>query len=163
MARRHTEPRNIIGALIALFGVGAIVSGMFLPWLAETETRPALTVRESTISSLFSGLTLESSALSSVGLIVSLGGLILIVGGLSASRIVTLVGALVTLGACVVWLFRINEFYDVPVNLLGELRLGAWIAIGGALLSIALIFLLRARVKPGRLEAHDDPLALPVA
>ena len=140
---RTTEPRNAIGAIIAILGLAAIIAGIFLPWFAEEEGRAAFAPRNTAIGNIMAPVN-ASPGLASVGLLIAAGGLVLIIGGLAASRIIALIGALGVLAAAGLWAWNV---FDGALPALADMQIGAWLTFGGAVICLLLCPFLRARVR----------------
>jgi hypothetical protein len=140
--------RNSVALLVALCGA-AIVVGSFLSWVAARGRRPASGIEHTAISGLFHwSYQYSGSFLSSFAMVVVVTGALVIIGGVTASRFVTALFSLVALAAGGLWIGLNASHYSATNLPYTDLRIGAWLVVGGALIALISGFLLR-RSRPG--------------
>jgi len=136
-----------ISVLVVLCGI-AIVVGAFLTWIDARGARPASGIRHTSITGLVHGnYQTTSSLLHSVAVVVAVAGVLVFIGGLVASRFIGVLFSLVSLAAAGLWIGLDASHYhtsDLPYS---DLRVGAWLVIGGGLLGLIFSFLLRRAVR----------------
>jgi hypothetical protein len=102
----------------------------------------------------------------SVGFVILVLGLLIVIGGLSGRRILTVLGAVLALAVAGMWIGLTahhyntphgpNSYYLNPAHLpWSDLRLGAWITIGGALFGLLSAFVLRGWTPAFRRGGRD--------
>jgi hypothetical protein len=100
----------------------------------------------------------------SVGFVVLVLGVLIVLGALAGLRTLTGFAALLALAAAGMWIGLITHHYNTPnlpnshylnpANLpWSDLREGAWLTIGGAVLGLLSAFMLRRRVHESAREA----------
>src|SRR5215471_5974392 len=128
-----------VALLVALCGI-AIAVGAFLNWVVARGARPASGINHTAITGLFHWHYQHvSSFLSSFGMVLAVAGALVLIGGLVASRFLAALVALVGAG---LWIgLDASHFHstDMPYS---DLRLGAWLAIGGGLIALISAFFL---------------------
>jgi hypothetical protein len=127
----------------------AIVAGAFLGWIDARGGRPASGITHTSITGLFHWSYRHSgSFLGSFGIVVAVAGALVFIGGFVASRLLAGLFALIALAAAGLWVGLDASHYhtsDLPYS---DLRLGAWLAIGGGLVGLIGSFFLRRRRAP---------------
>ena len=141
----RTRRRAAVAVLVALCGI-AIAGGSVLAWIRARGSRPGSGVRHTAISGLLhwsyqpTGLFTHSFAM-----VILVAGALVFVGGVFASRLLAGLFSLVALVASVTWIGLNATFYS-PVNLpYSDLRLGAWLAMGGSLIGLLSSISMRQR------------------
>jgi len=132
----RTRRRAAVAVLVALCGI-AIAGGSVLTWISARGARPGSGIRHTAISG---GLhwTYQPTGLftHSFAMVVLVAGALVFVGGVFASRLIAGLFSLVALVASVTWI-GLNATHYSPVNLpFSDLRLGAWLAMGGSLIGL---------------------------
>jgi len=132
-----------VALLVALCGI-AIAVGAFLNWVIARGARPASGINHTAITGLFHwNYQHVSSFLSSFGMVLAVAGALVLIGGLAASRFLAALFAVVALAGAGLWIgLDASHFHssDLPYS---DLRLGAWLAIGGGLIALISAFFLR--------------------
>jgi len=127
---------------------GATATGGLLTWVSAKGARPTMGMDHSSFSKmLVYTLTTGTPYLKSVGFVVLVLGMSMVIGGLSGLRILTALSAVVALAVSAMWIglavhhFNTPQLPDSyalnPAHLpWSELRAGAWLTIGGAVLGL---------------------------
>jgi hypothetical protein len=126
-----------------------------LTWLTAHNGRPRLGMDHTSFSKMLVFTFVdEHPFMRSAGFVVLLLGVVMVIGGLSGLRVLTVLGAVLSLAAAGVWIgltlhhyntpHLANSYYLNPVHLpWSSLREGAWLTIGGALVGILSSLVLR--------------------
>lgn len=126
----------------------AIAAGAFFGWIDAKGARPASGVKHTSITGLFHwSFQNSSSFLRSFGMVLAVVGVLVLIGGLIASRFMAALFAVIALAVAVLWIGLDASRYhttDLPYS---DLRVGAWLAIGGSLLAL---------ISAGRLRRSDS-------
>jgi hypothetical protein len=132
--------------LVALCGA-AIAAGAFPVWVSARGHRPSSGIRHTAISGMFHWhYRYTGSFTLSVALIVVACGALVFVGGVFASRLVAGLFSLIALAAAGLWI-GLNATHYSPTNLpYSDLRLGAWLVIGGGVVGLISSFFMRRRL-----------------
>ena len=141
----RTERRTAVAALIALCGI-AIAVGALQTWVSASGRRPNSGVRHTAIAGVLHWhYQSTSSFTNSFAMVVIVAGALVFVGGVFASRLLAGLFSLIALAAAGVWI-GLNATHYSPTSLTySDLRLGAWLAIGGSLIGLWSSFFLRRR------------------
>ena len=139
----RTRRRAAVAVLVALCGL-AIAGGSALTWISARGRRPSSGIRHTAISAVLhwtyqpTGLFTHSFAM-----VILVAGALVFVGGLFGSRLLAGLFSLVALAASGAWI-GLNASHYSPVNLpYSDLRLGAWLAVGGGLIGLISSFFMR--------------------
>jgi hypothetical protein len=132
----RTRRRAAVAVLVALCGI-AIAGGSVLTWIRARGPRPSSGIRHTAISGLLHWSYQPTGLFThSVAMVVLVAGALVFVGGVFASRLIAGLFSLVALVASVAWI-GLNATHYSPVNLpYSDLRLGAWLAMGGSLIGL---------------------------
>jgi hypothetical protein len=137
--------RGAFVVLVALCGL-AIAAGAFPSWVDARAPRPSSGVRHTAISGLLHWhYRYTGSFTLSFALIILACGALVFVGGVFASRLVAGLFSLIALAAAGVWIGLNATHYSSASLLYSDLRLGAWLAIGGGLIGLVGSFYMRRR------------------
>jgi hypothetical protein len=140
-----TERRPAVAVLTALSGI-AIGVGALLPWVEARGNRPRSGITHTSVAGLFRWSYENSSPfLRSFGAVVLLAGILVLLGGLAASRLLAGLFSLVALAAAGLWIGLNASRYsptDLPYQ---DLRAGAWLTMVGGLVGLLSSFMLRRR------------------
>jgi hypothetical protein len=131
-------------------GAGGLAVGAsaFLTWFIGHGSRPTLGVEHTGIGRLFVyKFTNDSSFTNSVGIAMLLLASIMVIGALTQLRFLIVLGAVAALGMAGMWIAVISHHFLTPhlpnihdlnpAHLAwGDLRAGAWLALGGAALGV---------------------------
>jgi hypothetical protein len=132
-------------ALIVMIGGVAIAVGALLPWVAARGARPASGIGHTSIAKMFRWSYETSSFVGSFGLVLLVAGVLVLVSGLLAARVAAAVFSFIALVVAGLWI-ALNANHFNPVDMpYSELRVGAWLAIGGGLVGLIGAFFLRRR------------------
>ena len=136
-----------VALLVALCGI-AIGVGALLPWVAARGPRPRSGITHTSVAGLFRWSYENASPfLRSFGAVVLLTGVLVLIGGLAASRVVAGFFALVALAAAGLWI-GLNASHFNPTDLpYSDLLAGAWLTIAGGLVGLVGAFRLRRRAR----------------
>jgi hypothetical protein len=140
------KTRRRSAAVIVTLSGAAIAAGGALPWVCARGRRPTSGITHTSLTGLFHWSYQTSSPfLRSFGLAVVVAGVLVLIGGLIASRALAALFSLIALAAGGLWI-GLNATHYNPVNLpYSDLRVGAWLTIGGGLAGlIGALFLRRA-------------------
>jgi hypothetical protein len=139
----RTRRRAAVAVLVALCGV-AIAGGSVLSWITARGRRPSSGIRHTAISGMLHWRYQPAGLFThSVAMVILVAGALVFVGGVFASRIVAGLFSLVALAASGAWI-GLNATHYNPVNLpYSDLRLGAWLAVGGGLIGLLSSFFMR--------------------
>ncbi len=142
----RTRRRVAVALLIALCGA-AIAAGAFPKWVSARGPRPSSGIQRTAIAGLVHWHYQSTSTFTlSFALIIVVSGALVFVGGIFASRLVAGLFSLVALAAAGVWI-GLNTTHYNPTSLpYTDLRLGAWLVIGGGLIGLISSFFLRRRI-----------------
>jgi hypothetical protein len=137
--------RSGVAPLAALCGI-AIGVGALLPWMDARGPRPQCGITHTSVAGLFRWSYENASPyLRSFGAVILLAGVLVLLGGLAASRAVTGCFSLVALSAAGLWI-GLNASHYAPTELpYSDLPAGAWPAVAGGLVGLLSAFLLRRR------------------
>jgi hypothetical protein len=148
---RDRLPTAIVAcACGAASGIGGLVT-----WITAHNGRPRLGMDHTSFSKmLVYRFVAEHSFMRSVGFVVLLLGAVMVIGALSGLRVLTVLGAVLSLALAGMWIgltvhdyntpHLANSYYLNPVHLpWSSLREGAWLTIGGALVGILSSLVLR--------------------
>jgi hypothetical protein len=125
----------------------AIAAGAFLSWVNARRARPAAGITHTSITGLFHWSYQHSGSLTSLGVVVAAAGALVFIGGLVASRLLAGLFALIALAASGAWIGLDASHYHTTNLPYSDLRLGAWLALGGALIGLISSFFLRRRTQ----------------
>jgi len=139
----RTRRRGAVALLVGLCGI-AIAAGAFPMWVNARGRRPASGIRHTAISGLLHWHYRYTATFTlSFALIVIACGALVLVGGAFASRLVAGLFSLIALAAAGVWI-ALNASRYSPASLpYSDLRLGAWLVIGGGLVGLIGSFFMR--------------------
>lgn len=129
----------------AICGLVAVL-GSVLPWVDARDSRPDLDLTATAASSLGDfTYTATDTFPRSAAMVVLVAGLLTALGAMFASWLVTVVSALVGLAVGGLWLGLVASEFD-PVGLpWSDFRIGAWLSMGGAVVSLVLGLTMRPR------------------
>jgi hypothetical protein len=141
----RTGRRSAVAALIALCGI-AISVGAIQTWVNGRGHRPRSGIQGTAIAGVLHWhYQPTSSFTNSMGMVVVVAGALVFVGGVFASRLLAGLFSLIALAAAGAWI-GLNAAHYSPTSLTyTDLRLGAWLAIGGSLIGLLSSFFLRHR------------------
>jgi hypothetical protein len=144
MVYAMTNRRPLVAALITLCG-GAIAAGAVLPWVNASGTRPASGIYHTSFGGLRHLTYAHSAAATSFAAVVATAGILVLVGGLAASRLVTGPFAVIALATGALWIW-LNARHFHPTDLrYNDLRTGAWLTLAGGLIALLATFRLRRK------------------
>lgn len=139
----NSRRRPVVAVFVALCGI-AIAVGAILTWVDARGPRPASGIRHTAISGLFHwSYQYTGSFLTSFAMVVVVAGALVFIGGLAASRLLAVLFSFIALAAAGVWIGLDASHYssaDMPYS---DLRIGAWLTIGGGLIGLIGGFFLR--------------------
>jgi hypothetical protein len=137
--------RTAIAVIIILSGF-AIIAGARLSWIGKRGHRPASGITDTAVTGLLHwSYQACKTYYNSFSFVVLVCGVLVILGGLFASRLLAGVFALIALIAAGLWL-GLNASHYSSVNLIyQDLRIGAWLTVGGAIVAIIFAGFVRRR------------------
>jgi len=139
----RTGRRTAIAALVALCGI-AISVGAIQTWVNARGHRPRLGIQHTAISGVLHWhYQPTGSFTNSMAMVVIVAGALVFVGGVFASRLLAGLFSLIALAAAGAWI-GLNAAHYSPTSLTySDLRLGAWLVIGGSLIGLLSSFFVR--------------------
>lgn len=139
---RGAAPTAAIGGLV-------VVLGSVLPWVRARGARPDMDLTSTAASSLGDFTYAATDAFpSSAAMVVLVAGLLTAVVAMMRSWLLTVVTSVVALAVAGLWLglaAAAHDGVDLPWS---DLRLGAFLGIGGAILALVMGLSLRPRGEP---------------
>jgi hypothetical protein len=129
-----------------LSGIAIAVGGV-LPWVCARGRRPASGIAHTSVTGLFHwSYQATSPFLRSFAVVVVVAGVLVLIGGLTGSLILTALFSLAALAAAGLWI-GLNATHYSPVDLpYSDLRVGAWLTMAGGLAGLISAFFLRRKV-----------------
>jgi hypothetical protein len=139
----RTRRRPAVAALIAVCGI-AIAIGAIQTWVGSRGHRPTSGIEHTAIAGVLHwGYQSTDSFASSFAMVVLLAGALVFAGGILAVRQLASVFSFIALAASGIWI-GLNAIPYSPTDLLySDLRLGAWLAIGGGVIGLVSSFSVR--------------------
>jgi hypothetical protein len=136
----------VVSVLVVLCGA-AIIAGTRLGWVTASGRRPAAGVTDSSVAGLLHWSYRPCSTyFASVSFAILVAGALVVLASLLASRFGAVLFSLVALAGAGLWI-GLNASHFNPISLTSsDLRIGAWLTIGGALVGFVSAFFLRTRV-----------------
>jgi hypothetical protein len=142
MTRRH---RIGVGLLIALFGI-AIAVGSELTWLIAKHGRPATGIDHTSITGLIHwSYQNTGSFVKSFGIVVVVCGVLVVIGGLFGSRLLTGIFSALAFIAGGLWLGLYANHHSLTSIQYKDLGIGALLTLAGGLLGLIFTSFLRRR------------------
>jgi hypothetical protein len=141
----RSQRRVAVGILIALCGI-AIGAGTELSWIRARGSRPAAGIRHAAITSVQHwSLQPTGSYLKSFAFVIVIAAALVFLGGVFGSRTLAGIFSAIALAAAIIWLALEAGKYS-KVNLpFSDLRIGALLTAGAALVALASTVYLRRR------------------
>jgi hypothetical protein len=139
-----TTRRPLVVALVTLCGL-AITAGAALPWIKARGTRPASGITHTSLFALRHLTYTYSTTTKSYAIAVAAVGILLVVGGLIASRVVAGALSVIALAAAALWIWLNARHYNSSHLPYKDLRAGAWLTIAGGLVAVIAIWWLRRK------------------
>jgi len=134
-----------IAILVGLCGI-AIVAGARLSWISHRGARPASGITGTSVTGLLTWSYRPCHTfVQSFSFAVIVAGVLVFLGGLLASRLIAGVFSFLALAAAGLWIGLIASHYsgvDLPAS---DLRIGAWLTVGGGIVGLAASSFLRRR------------------
>jgi hypothetical protein len=133
MSRRLSPVSGVLAILAAV----AVLAAAFLPWLGADPAHPQLAARQVALRDLFKGIhDADPPFRGSAEFVLLICVAALVVGTLTASRFLVLLGALLPALIFIDWL--VLEASHLASGNLGaaDLRIGAWLTLTGAVLGL---------------------------
>ena len=141
----RTERRTGVAALVVLCGI-AIAVGAIQTWVSARGHRPGSGIRHTALSGVLHWHYQSTSSFTdSLAMAVIVAGALVFVAGVFASRLLAGLFSLIALAAAGAWI-GLNAAHYSPTSLTySDLRLGAWLVIGGSLIGLLSSFFVRRR------------------
>jgi hypothetical protein len=138
--------RTAVAVIIILSGF-AIIAGARLGWIGKRGHRPAAGITDTSVTGLLHWSYQPCKTYySSFSFVVLVCGVLVVLGGLVASRLLSGFFALIALVAAGLWA-GLNASHFSTVHLTyQDLRIGAWLTVGGAVVAMIFSGLVRRRV-----------------
>ena len=144
MVNAMTTRRPLVAALVTLCGL-AITAGAALPWVDARGTRPASGITHTSFIGLRHLAYAHSATSTSFAVAVAAAGILVVVGGLAASRLLTGLFSVIALAAGAVWIWLNARHYNPTDLRYNDLRVGAWLTIAGGLIAVLAIIPIRRK------------------
>lgn len=139
-----TTRRPLVAALVTLCGV-SITAGAVLPWVDAGGTRPASGITHTSMLGLRHLAYVPSAAAKSFAVPIAAAGILVLIGGVCAWRLLAGVFAAMALAAAGLWI-ALNAHHYGPTGLrYNDLRAGAWLTIAGGLVALLVAVLMRRK------------------
>lgn len=140
------QRRVLVSLLVALCGA-AIIAGARLGWVTASGRRPASGITDTSVAGLLHWSYRPCSTyFASFSFAILVAGALVVLAGLLASRFLAALFSFVALAGAGLWI-GLNATHFNPISLTSsDLRIGAWLTIGGALIGLIAAFFLRERV-----------------
>jgi hypothetical protein len=135
MVNAMTTRRPLVAALVTLCGL-AITAGAALPWLDARDTRPASGITHTSFTGLRHLAYAHSATATSFAVVVAVTGILVVVGGLAASRLLTGPFSLIALATGALWIWLNARHYNPTDLRYNDLRAGAWLTMAGSLIAV---------------------------
>lgn len=143
MRRRR---RAGVAVIVGICGI-AIVAGAKLAWVGARGARPASGITGTALSGLLRwDYEPCKTFVNSFAFAVIVAGVLVFLGGLLASRFVAALFAFLALAAAGLWIGLNATHYSHADLLATDLRAGAWLTAGGAIVTLLTAPLLRRRM-----------------
>jgi hypothetical protein len=141
----RSERRRAVGILIVICGI-AIVAGARLRWLDARGQRPASGITGTSITGLLHWSYQPCQTFyTSFSFTVIVAGALVVIGGLVASKLLAGLFSFVALVASGLWI-ALNAWHYSTVSLsTSDLRIGAWLTLGGGLVGLLSSSFVRGR------------------
>jgi hypothetical protein len=137
--------RTVVAVLIILCGL-AIVAGSRLGWVKHAGSRPASGIQDTAVTGLLHWSYQPCNTyFNSFSFVVLLCGILVVLGALLASRMIVGLFALLTLLAGGLWIALNISHYKAANLAYQDLRIGAWLTFGGAIVALICWPFLRRR------------------
>ena len=139
----RTRRSATVAALIALCGI-AISAGAVQTWVSARGQRPGAGIEHTAVAGVLHWRYQSTSTFSSsFAMVVIVAGALVFIGGVLASQQFASLFSFIALAASGVWI-GLNAARYSPVALpYTDLRLGAWLAVGGSLIGLMCSFFVR--------------------
>jgi hypothetical protein len=144
MVNAMTTRRPLVAALVTLCGL-AITAGAALPWVDARGTRPASGITHTSLIGLRHLAYAHSATSTSFAVAVAAAGIVVVVGGLAASRLLTGPFSVIALATGALWIWLNARHYNASDLRYNDLRIGAWLTIGGSLIAMLATFRIRRK------------------
>jgi hypothetical protein len=139
----RTRRSATVAVLIALCGI-AISAGAVQTWVSARGLRPGAGIEHTAVAGVLHWSYQSTSTFSSsFAMVVIVAGGLVFIGGVLASQQFASLFSFVALAASALWI-GLNATHYRPVSLpYTDLRLGAWLAVGGSLIGLMSSFFVR--------------------
>lgn len=135
MVNAMTIRRPLVATLVTFCGL-AITAGAALPWVDARGARPASGITRTSFIGLRHLHYAHSATTTSFAVVVAVAGILVVVGGLAASRLLTGSFSVIALAAGALWIW-LNVRHYKPVDLrYDDLRAGAWLTIAASIIAV---------------------------
>lgn len=135
--------RGAVAALIALCGM-AIALGSIQTWISARGHRPSSGITHTALAGVLRWSYQYSAMFTrSFAMVVVVAGGLVFVGGVFASQQLASLFSFIALAASGVWIGLYATHYHPAGLPYTDLRLGAWLAIGGSLIGLMCSFFVR--------------------
>jgi hypothetical protein len=146
------SPQRAIPSIAAVAGGICISVGAFAPWLSgigdDQTSNDVLAPRYTPISNLFHGIgATTDSPIRSVALLLLVFGIVLVIGGVMASRLIMAIGMVMSGVIAALWVsLEFNHIGAVSFDV-HDIRSGLWLTGIGLLLAVVALPIVRVPVS----------------
>lgn len=141
----RTGRRVAVAALVALCGI-AISAGATQTWVSARGPRPIGGIQHTAIAgALHWHYQSTSSFTNSFAMVVVVAGALVFVSGVFAARLLAGLFSVIALAVSGVWIGLNATHYSSTSLTYTDLRLGAWLVIGGSVIGLLSSFFVRRR------------------
>jgi len=144
MVNAMTTRRPLVAALVTLCGL-AITAGAALPWVDARGTRPASGITHTSFIGVRHLAYAHSSTSTSFAVAVAAAGIVVVVGGLAASRLIAGPFSVIALATGALWIWLNARHYNVTDLRYNDLRIGAWLTMAGSLIAVLATYRIRRK------------------
>jgi hypothetical protein len=140
-----TQRRSLVCLLVVVCGA-AIIAGTRLGWVTASGRRPASGIIGTSLTALQHwSYEASSSYFTSFSFAILLAGALVLLAGVLASTFLAALFSFIAFAGAGLWI-GLNATHFSPVSLTSaDLRIGAWLTIGGGLVGLVSSFFMRAR------------------
>lgn len=134
--------RPFVSVIAGLCGI-AIGVGAWMPWIGARGSRPASGIGHTALTGLSHWSYQNSGFFTSFAIAVAACGLLVLLGAMAGSRVITAFFSLIALAAAGLWIGLDASHYHSATLPYSDLRLGAWLTLGGGLIGLIAGIVLR--------------------
>jgi hypothetical protein len=140
-----TTRRGLVCVLVVLCGA-AIIAGTRLGWVTASGRRPASGISDTSLTGLQHwSYEASSSYFTSFSFAILAAGALVVLAGVLASTFLATLFSFIALVGAGLWIGLNATHFSLVSLTSADLRIGAWLTIGGGLLGLVSSFFMRAR------------------